>query len=105
MEAVLERVPDWYTDEDGERNVVESAVPCEESAVLMAWLELSWMPIERALEQWTVDDLFLTYRHRYAGNVYTVSRQWTLWRIMAHDTTMGDNWRCYWHCGGSRPTN
>jgi len=89
MEAVIERIPQWHTDQDGARHVVESAVPCDQSAVLVEWLELSWKPLERALEERTAADLFHTYRHRYAGNDYSVSRQWTLWRIIAHDIHHG----------------
>lgn len=89
MDAVMKRVPEWYADQDGARHVVESAVGCDEAAVLAEWLKLSWKPIERALEEWTVDDLFQTYRHRFHGNDYTVSRQWTLWRMMAHDIHHG----------------
>ncbi len=85
----MERVPQWHPDEDGERHVAEGAVPCDQSAVLVEWLELSWKPIERALAEWTVDDLFQTYRHGYGGNYYNVSRQWTLFRIMAHDIQHG----------------
>jgi uncharacterized damage-inducible protein DinB len=36
-----------------------------------------------------VDDISQTYRHRYAGGVYAVSRQWTLWRVLTHDTHHG----------------
>jgi uncharacterized damage-inducible protein DinB len=89
MEGILERIPQWQPDEDGERHVLESAVPCDQSAVLVEWLELSWKPIECALEEWTVEDLFRTYPHHYAGKVYSISRQWTLWRIMAHDIHHG----------------
>jgi hypothetical protein len=89
MEAILERIPQWHDDGEGERHVLESAVPCDHSAALVEWLELSWKPIARALEEWTVEDLFLTYPHHYAGKVYSISRQWTLWRIMAHDIQHG----------------
>src|SRR3954451_12987125 len=72
IEAVGERVPRWHTDKGGARHVVETAVPCDQPAVLVEWLELSWKPIERMLEEWTVDDLFQTYRHCYAGKDYIV---------------------------------
>lgn len=53
------------------------------------WLEATWQMIETTLTQWTVDDLAKTYRHLYQGKMYAVSRQWTIWRIMAHDQHHG----------------
>jgi uncharacterized damage-inducible protein DinB len=41
--------------------------------------------IAGTLDQWTVTDLARTYRHEYYGKVYTISYQWTIWRIMTHD--------------------
>ncbi len=60
-----------------------------EGKVALAWLEASWQPIARVLEEWTVADLATTYRHRWQGQEYAVSRQWTIWRIMAHDVHHG----------------
>jgi len=45
--------------------------------------------VESTLAHWTVDDLSHTYRHSYQGKIYAVSRQWTIWRIMAHDIHHG----------------
>ena len=45
--------------------------------------------VEATLNAWTVGDLTETYRHTYWGKAYEVSRQWTLWRIMAHDIHHG----------------
>jgi uncharacterized damage-inducible protein DinB len=45
--------------------------------------------VERTLNAWTVEDLQKTYRHTYWGQTYDVSRQWTIWRIMAHDIHHG----------------
>ncbi len=45
--------------------------------------------IADTLALWTVDDLAETYNHEYQGRVYAVSRQWTIWRIMAHDIHHG----------------
>jgi uncharacterized damage-inducible protein DinB len=56
---------------------------------LARWLEDSWGMIAETLAQWTVDDLQKTYRHEYWGNVYAVSRQWTIWRILTHDVQHG----------------
>jgi uncharacterized damage-inducible protein DinB len=58
-------------------------------ARLRYWLEASWQMVETTLSQWTTDDLGTTYRHLYQGKMYAVSRQWTIWRIMAHDLHHG----------------
>jgi uncharacterized damage-inducible protein DinB len=60
-----------------------------DAAELVKWLEASWSMIEATLTQWTVGDLSKTYRHAYQGQVYAISRQWTIWRIMAHDIHHG----------------
>jgi len=56
---------------------------------IVRWLENTWSMIDEILSTWTVEDLSVTYEHEYWGNVYAVSRQWTLWRIMAHDIHHG----------------
>jgi hypothetical protein len=85
IETVAGRVPRWHTDDDGTRRVDDDSVPCDDAALLEDWLTLSWQPIQRLLEEWTVDDLFHTYRLAE----YVVSRQWTIWRIMSHDIHHG----------------
>lgn len=55
----------------------------------MKWLALSWEPIRRILEEWTVEHLSQTYLHKFRGTQYVVSNQWTLWRIMSHDVHHG----------------
>jgi uncharacterized damage-inducible protein DinB len=89
IDAIESRVPRWYKDGDGGRHVVEESVPCDQAAVLTEWLTISWQPIQRMLDDWTVDDLFHTYPHRFQGTDYEVSRQWTVWRIMSHDIHHG----------------
>jgi uncharacterized damage-inducible protein DinB len=83
------QVPRWYTDGDGARHVVEDAAPCDQNDVLIQWLELSWRPIQRVLDEWTVENLFQTFLHQFRGTQYRVSYQWTLWRIMSHDIHHG----------------
>ncbi len=84
------RIDAWEEDADGERHVVESAMPIAESADdLVHWLELTWQMIETTLETWDVSDLSKTYRHTWNGDVYAVSRQWTIWRILTHDVHHG----------------
>jgi uncharacterized damage-inducible protein DinB len=85
IHAVAHRVPRWHEDDDGTRRAAEESVPSDDAAALAEWLALSWQPIQRMLEEWTVDDLFHTYP--LAG--YVVSRQWTIWRIMSHDIHHG----------------
>lgn len=89
IEGVSSLVPRWYTDADGARHAVEESIPCDQAAVLTEWLALSWKPIQRLLDEWTIDDLFQTYPHRFRGVDYAVSRQWTVWRIMSHDMHHG----------------
>lgn len=61
----------------------------EGTEALVAWLDRTWKMVEATLAQWTVDDLTATYRQPYQGVTYAVSRQWTIWRIMAHDIHHG----------------
>ena len=89
IENAQQRVPRWYTDGDGSRHVVEESVTCNDAAVLKEWLSLSWQSIQRALADWTVEDLLQTYPHRFQGTDYLITRQWTLFRIMAHDMHHG----------------
>ena len=56
---------------------------------LLRWLEASWRMIETTLTTWTVADLRQSYRYTREGKMYVVSRQWTIWRIMAHDLHHG----------------
>ncbi len=58
-------------------------------AELVRWLEASWQMIETTLTTWTVADLTQTYRHLYEGKMWSVSRQWTIWRILDHDLHHG----------------
>jgi len=88
-DAVARAVPQWYTDGDGSRHPVEESVLSDNPSILAEWLELSWRPIQRMLKEWTVNDLFQTFPHRFRGTDYVVSRQWTIWRIMSHDLHHG----------------
>ena len=59
------------------------------AAELCNWLERTWQMVKATLSQWTVEDLRVTYTHNYQGANLAVSRQWTIWRIMAHDIHHG----------------
>jgi uncharacterized damage-inducible protein DinB len=61
----------------------------DNAAELVRFLELSWQMIADTLAQWTVADLSRTYRQVYQGQTYAISRQWTIWRIQAHDLHHG----------------
>ena len=80
----------WEQDDDGNRHILESALPIAGQATeLVHWLETTWHMIELTLQSWTVSDLAQTYRHTWDGEVYAVSRQWTIWRILTHDVHHG----------------
>jgi len=89
IEEVCAQVPRWFTDSDGARHVVEDAVPSDDNQILTRWLKLSWSPLQRILEEWTIESLFQTYLHIFRGTRYEVSNQWTLWRILSHDMHHG----------------
>jgi hypothetical protein len=77
-------------DPHGNQYVMDSALPNpDQAAELVKWLEASWHMIDLTLKTWTVGDLKKTYRHTWRGSTYAVSRQWTIWRIMAHDIHHG----------------
>ena len=61
----------------------------ENPAEQRKWLEATWQVIETTLTSWSIADLAQTYRHLYQGKMYAVLRQWTIWRIMAHDLHHG----------------
>jgi uncharacterized damage-inducible protein DinB len=61
----------------------------EDAAELVRWLETSWQMVEKTLRQLTITDLTKTFLQPYQGKTYAVSRQWTIWRIMAHDIHHG----------------
>lgn len=66
----------------------EQAIAGDKEQILH-WLALSWQMIADTLAQWTVQDLWRTYRHEYWGKTYAVSYQWTIWRILTHDVHHG----------------
>jgi hypothetical protein len=45
--------------------------------------------VQATLSTWTVDDLTEAYLHKCRGTVYGVSRQWTTFRMLAHDIHHG----------------
>ncbi len=84
------RVPAWDFDSNGNKYIRESDIAIDRDAgALVDWLNATWGMIDRTLQAWTVDDLSVSYRHVWRGDVYEVSRQWTIWRIMAHDIHHG----------------
>ena len=89
IQEIARSVPRWYTDSNGARHVVEEAIPSNQPEVLSKWMQFSWQPIDSLLRQWTLDDLFQTFPHRFRGTDCAVSRQWVIWRIMSHDLHHG----------------
>ena len=88
--TLAEKIDGWEEDEDGNRDIVESALPIVETAVdLVHWLEITGEMVATTLETWHVSDLDQSYRHTWNGDVYDVSRQWTIWRILSHDIHHG----------------
>ena len=84
------RITAWETDADGNRYVIEAAIDiADQAGQLVEWLDASGKMIADTLQAWTVADLQKSYRHTWAGNTYAISRQWTLWRILAHDLHHG----------------
>lgn len=87
---LADKINAWDQDQYGNQYVVENAIgDPEQASQLVGWMEASWDMIEKMLKSWTVDDLKKTYRHTWRGNTYEISRQWTIWRIMAHDIHHG----------------
>ena len=87
---LAELIDIWEEDRDDNQHIVEKAVAItEEAAALVRWLELTGQMVETTLKTWHVDDLAKTYRHKWNGTVYAVSRQWTIWRILSHDIHHG----------------
>jgi len=84
------QIRDWQQDSDGNRDVVETSIAItEQSSELVRWLDITWQIIENTLVSWKVSDLSQNYKHTWNGKVYSVSRQWTLWRVMNHDIHHG----------------
>ncbi len=89
MQAATQ-ISDWVVDGDGNRNIVEELLAIsEQPAELIRWLDITWEIIENILTAWSVADLKQTYAHRWNGDTYAVSRQWTVWRVMSHDIHHG----------------
>jgi uncharacterized damage-inducible protein DinB len=89
LDQAVSGVPRWFTDRDGARHADERSVPLDNAEQAVEWLTLSWKPVRAALDEWSIADLSKTYRHRFQGRDYLISRQWTIWRTMAHDIQHG----------------
>ncbi len=83
-------VPHWTTDDEGNRFPAEEALQSTQDAgALIEWLERSWLMIDATLSAWTVDDLAVSYSYTWNGQHWAIPRQWTLFRVMAHDMHHG----------------
>lgn len=56
---------------------------------LAAWLGETYRIVDALLTKWSVADLPETYEQAYQGKVYAVSRQWVIFRMLAHDIHHG----------------
>ncbi len=83
-------IPAWETDEEGNRDAVESALDIiQDSELLVEWLQRSWQMVEATLATWTVADLAVPFSHKWDGKLWSIPRQWTIFRILAHDIHHG----------------
>jgi len=89
-EGLAAKIETWDYDPHGTRYIAEKAVEIDRDAgALVGWLDATWGMIDQTLNAWTVEDLAVTYRHVWRGDIYEISHQWTIWRIMAHDIHHG----------------
>lgn len=89
-EELAAQIDAWTKDPHGNRYVVEQdVVAADQADGLVTWLEASRKMINETLARWTVEDLEKTYPHTWRGDKYAISRQWTIWRSMAHDLHHG----------------
>jgi uncharacterized damage-inducible protein DinB len=80
----------WTTDEEGNRHAAEEALHITQYAgELIAWLERSWLMIDLTLSAWNADDLAVTFSYTWNGQQWAIPRQWTIFRILAHDIHHG----------------
>jgi uncharacterized damage-inducible protein DinB len=87
---VVKQINHWETDSDGNQDIVQDTIAITEQAgELVRWLELTWQMISKTLSTWEVSDITQTYGHTWNEKTYSVSRQWTIWRIMSHDIHHG----------------
>jgi uncharacterized damage-inducible protein DinB len=80
----------WETESDGSRNIVETALEITtDAASLVQWLQSTWGMIETTLRTWSVADLATIWYETWDGRDWAISRQWTLFRVLAHDIHHG----------------
>ena len=89
-EELAAKIESWDYDPHGNRHIAENAIDIERDATaLVGWLNATWGMLDSTLNAWTIEDLGSVYRHVWRGETYEISRQWTIWRIMAHDIHHG----------------
>ena len=81
---LVERAAPWWKPWGETSSAITDSAP-----EIVHWLEAGWQMIESNLNRWNVADLNWTYPQPYGGKTYAVSRQWVIWRIMAHDIHHG----------------
>jgi len=89
-EELAAKIAAWSYDPEGNGYIDEKAMKIDRDAgALVGWLESTWEMIDATLKAWTVDDLKVGYRHVWREDVYEITRQWTVWRILSHDIHHG----------------
>ena len=89
-EVLAAKIAAWDFDPHGNRYIRETDITIHRDAgALAGWLNNTWDMVDQTLQAWTVEDLAVSYRHVWRRDVYEVSRQWTVWRVMAHDIHHG----------------
>lgn len=82
-ELAAQVAPFWHSD------AAPEAAIAGDVAQIVHWLNAGWQMIEANLTDWTIADLAHSYHQPYQGKTYAVSRQWVIWRVMAHDLHHG----------------
>lgn len=87
---LADQISAWEEDSDGNRHIIErDLVITGQASELVSLLDATWQMIAATLKSWKVADLSKSYQHTWNGDVYAVSRQWTIWRILSHDIHHG----------------
>jgi|SRR5579872_110913 len=89
-EVLAAKIAVWDSDPHGNKYIREAHIAIDRDAgALTQWLNDTWNMVDQTLQAWTVEDLAVSYRHVWRREIYKVSRQWIVWRIMAHDIHHG----------------
>ncbi len=100
---LVSQISAWEQDSDGNRDIVESAIPILEQATeLVHWLEITWQIIENTLKSWDISDLARTYRHTWNGQSMPCRASGRFIASCLTTFIMGGNYRSCLACRGSK---